>query len=543
MVAYELLRSFGFILGAALVFAVGTRLVHVPNIVAYILAGLVLGPATGLLEVTHTVELISEFGIILLLFLVGLELSIDTIRDIGATAFVTGGVQMGFTALGGAGVALLFGLSLQNAAFIGVALMFSSTVVVIKLLEQRGDLKATYGKIAVGVLLVQDFVVVIVLTFVAGFSGSDDLVLAEVGRGLARAFIGMTVLGGLVVGAARYVLPRAMTWIASSQEALFLWSLSWCFLVVLAAESLELSPEIGAFLAGIALAQLPYSRDLSRRVHPLVNFFIVIFFVSLGIQMQLGAALSQWPLALTLAAFVLIAKPLLFFWILPRRGYDEETTFLTGLTMAQISEFSLIFAALGQSTGLIGPATLSLITMVGLLTFGLSSFLILYNRTLYVRLRSWHPLSLFGARQRAPASTDEGAPRNHVIVVGMNTLGRHLVYSLHERGERVVAVDSDRAKLEGLPVPSVHGNAVYDDTLDEAGFSRTKLLISALNIEGTNNLLVYRCREAGIPCSVHAFDHAVVDELRALGADHLIHSKQEGVSHLLDALQAKGVLP
>lgn len=542
MVELDLIRSIGLILGGALVFAVATRLLRVPNIVAYLLAGLALGPATGVLEVTHTVELIAEFGIILLLFLVGLELSLDTIRDIGPTAFLAGGVQMSLTVLGGAGLALLFDRPLPEAAFIGVALMFSSTVVVVKLLEQKADLATRYGKIAVGVLLVQDLVVVVVLTFVTGLSGSDALTFADVGRGLGRAFLGMAVLAAAVAGTTRYVLPRVMPWIAPIQEGLFIWSLSWCFLVVLLAEGLALSPELGAFLAGIALAQLPYNHDLRRRVRPLMNFFIAVFFVSLGLQMQLGAALRLWPLALTLVAFVLIAKPFFFFWILPRRGYDEETSFLTGVTLAQISEFSLIFATLGLSAGLIDQTILSLITLVGLLTFGLSAFLILYNRTLYERLRPYRPLARFGAAPSAPSPEATGRT-DHIIIVGMNTLGRHLVRRLHARGEAIVAVDTNRTRLAGLPVPTVHGDAVYEDTLDEAGFSRAKLLISTLKIETINNLLVYRCREAGVPCSVHAFDHAVVDELRALGADHLIHSKREGVSHLLEELQTRGVLP
>lgn len=542
MIEFELLRSFGFILGAALVFVAGARLVNVPNIVAYILAGLALGPATGLLEVTHTVELISEFGIILLLFLVGLELNLATIRAIGTTAFVAGGVQMSLTALGSAGIALLFGLSLLEAAFIGVALMFSSTVIVVKLLEKQDDLDAPYGQVAVGVLLVQDLVVVIVLTFVTGLAGSGDLTLFEIGRDLGLAFAGMGALAALVAGAARYVLPQAMNWISKSRDALFIWSLCWCFVIVLFAELLELSPEIGAFLAGIALAQLPHHHDLQRRVRPLMNFFIVIFFVSLGLQMELGAAVEQWPLALALTVFVLIAKPLLFFWVLPRRGYDEQNTFLTGITLAQISEFSLIFAALGLDTELIDEALLSLITLVGLVTFGLSSFLILYNRTLYDRLRPHRPLSIFGAAPPEP-STGETGLRDHIVIVGMNTLGRHLVHRLHERGERVVAVDVDRAKLEDLPVLTVHGNAVYEDTLEEADFFDAKLVISALKIEGTNNLIAYHCREADIPCSIHAFDHAVVDDLRALDADHLLYPKQEGLTYLLDELRTKGVLP
>ncbi len=210
MAEFELLNSLGIMLLAALGVTLAARAVRVPNIVAYIGAGLLLGPAFGLLEVSHTIELISEFGIILLLFLVGLELSLDKIKEVGTTAFVAGGVQMGGTALGGGLLAGAFGIPVVEAIVVAVALMFSSTVVVVKMLEKRGDLDAPYGQIAVGVLLVQDLVVVMVLTFVAGLAGPGALAWADVAWGLGQAFVGMGLLGGLIAAAARYVLPPAI---------------------------------------------------------------------------------------------------------------------------------------------------------------------------------------------------------------------------------------------------------------------------------------------------------------------------------------------
>ena len=541
MVEFELLRSLGVMLLAALAVVAVARAVRVPNIVAYIVAGLLLGPVLGLLDVSHAIELISEFGIILLLFLVGLELSLDKIKAVGTTAFVAGGVQMSGTALGGGLLAGLFGYPLVEALAIAVAITFSSTVVVVKLLEQQDDLDATYGQISVGVLLVQDLVVVMVLTFVAGLAGPDELAWADVARGLGQAFAGMALLGGVIVAAARYVLPAAIQWISGMTEGLFIWSLFWCFLVVLGAETLHLSPELGAFLAGIALAQLPQCHELRHRVHPLVNFFIIVFFVSLGLQMELGAALEQWPFALALTAFVMIAKPLLFFAVLPQLGHGEETSVQTGLSLAQISEFSLIFGALALSSGLIDETLLSIITLVGLLTFALSAFLILFSDALYAAVRPYRPLAWLGARQE-DAVSDEEELHGHVIVVGMNTLGRCIVDRLVKAGESVLAVDTDPEKLASLEVPTVHGNAVHETVREEMHLGSAKLLVSALSIEGTNNLLAYHAKQAGVPCSIHAFDRNSEDSLRALGVDYLIRSKHEGARRLLHELQSREVL-
>ncbi len=541
MAEFKLLNSLGIMLLAALGTTVVARSLRVPNIVAYIVAGLLLGPTFGVLEVTHTIELIAEFGIILLLFLVGLELSLAKIKEVGTTAFVTGGVQMGGTALGGGLLAGLFGYGVAESVAVAVAVMFSSTVVVVKLLEKRGDLGAKYGQIAVGVLLVQDLVVVLVLTFVAGLAGPDELVWTDVAWGLGQAFVGMALLGAAIVAAARYVLPAAIQWISQMSEGLFIWSLFWCFLVVLGAEALHLSPELGAFLAGIAMAQLPQCHELRHRVHPLVNFFVIVFFVSLGLQMELGAALGRWPFALTLAAFVMVVKPLLFFAVLPQLGHSEETAVRTGLSLAQISEFSLIFGALALSSGLIDETLLSVITLVGLVTFALSSFLLLYSDRLYSAVKPYRPLAWLGATQEPPEPPDDGL-RDHVIVVGMNTLGRCLVDRLVAAGETVVAVDTDPEKLAPLQVRTVHGSAVHGAVREAMHLDTAQLLVSALSIEETNNLLAYHARQAGVPCSIHAFDRTSEDSLRTIGVDHLIRSKHEGARTLLRELQSREVL-
>ena len=541
MTEFELLNSLGIMLLAALAITGVARLFRVPNIVAYIVAGLLLGPTLGMLEVTHTIELIAEFGIILLLFLVGLELSLDKIRAVGTTAFVAGGVQMAGTALGGGLLAALFGYGLVEALAIAVAVMFSSTVVVVKLLEKRGDLDEQYGQISVGVLLVQDLVVVMVLTFVAGLSGPDELAWVDVAWGLGQAFVGMALLGGVIVAAARYVLPPAMQWISDLPDGLFIWSLFWCFLVVLGAEALHLSPELGAFLAGIALAQLPQCHELRHRVHPLMNFFIIVFFVALGLQMKLGAALEQWPFALVLTVFVMGIKPLLLAGTLSVVGRGEETSIRTGLSLAQISEFSLIFGALAVSTGLIDEALLSVITLVGLLTFALSAVLLLYNDRLYARMRPYRPLAWLGASPEPPDAS-ETIRRGHVIVVGMNTLGHQIVDRLQAAGEEVVAVDTDPEKLAGLSVPTIQGNAAHAAILEEAHLETAKLLVSSLNIEEANNLLAYRARQAGVPCSIHAFDRTSERSLRDVGVDYLIRSKHEGARQLLRELESREVL-
>lgn len=551
MLDTPLLRDLGVILVASAFLALLARPARIPSIVAYIVAGLVLGPLTGMVQVSDAVELTSELGIALLLFLVGLELSFDKIRGVGTVALAAGLGQVAFTAAGGFVLALLMGLSVMEGIFVATALTFSSTVVVVKLLGEKRELDSLYGRIAVGIFLVQDMVVILFLTVLAGLGDGGDRSPLAVGLSLLKAFGGMTLLLAVALLASRYLLEGVFSWISRSLEALFVWSLCWCFLFVLGAEAMGLSLEIGAFLAGISLAQLPYSGELRRRVHPLMNFFIAIFFVTLGIHMELGgAAAIAWP-AVVFSVFVLLGNPLIFLLIIGKMGYGTRTAFLTSVTVAQISEFSFIFAAMGLSAGLIGADMLSLVAVVGLVTIAVSAYMILYNHQLYALVMRWGLLRFLrtdeeGPRDRAGPEGSAGGHgadglRDHVIVVGMNSLGRRIVEGLRERGEETLAIDLDPTKLKGVSGPTLLGNTDDLAVLEAAGIREAKLVVSALQIEDANNLLAYRCRTMGIRSAIHAFDRSVVEDLREIGATHLMDSKMAGTRRLTEALQAEGV--
>jgi Kef-type K+ transport system membrane component KefB len=542
MIEENFLRSLGILVVTAAVFAAGARRIRMPAIVAYLLAGLFLGPLTGLIEVSESLEHISEAGIALLLFVVGLELSLSKVREVGKVAVVAGLGQVIFTALGGFAFSWALGFTVMEATFLATALTFSSTVVVVKLLDEKRELDSLYGRIAVGIFLVQDLVAIVILTFLAGLGTESTPNLGSAMRSLGVAFGGMTALLAAVLAAARFVLPRPFLWAARSPNVIFIWSLCWCFLIVIAAEALHLSMEIGAFLAGISLAQLPYCGELRRRVHPLMNFFIAVFFVSLGIKMEPGAAMEYAGATLLLSLFVIIGNPLIFLWIIARMGYGERTSFLTSVTVAQISEFSFIFVAMGVGTGLVSPTILSITALVGAITIAASAYMIIYNRALYRGARKLGLLRVFGAAQSEDDRPMEPHRQGHVIVVGMNTLGRMLVQRLSGAGERLLAIDTDPRKLAGLPGEAMLGNVEYLPVLEEAGLPRARLLVSTLQIEETNDLLAYRCRSFGVPCAIHVVDLSQTDNLLEMDVDYLIIPKVDGVKLMNRELARRGYL-
>ncbi len=506
------------------------RLLRLPTIVVYLAAGLLLGPATGWISLSPAIDLIAEAGIVLLLFLVGLELSLDKIRAVGRVAVVAGLGQVLFTAAGGYLVCHLLGFDLMEALFLAVALTFSSTVVVVKILADKQELDALYGRIAVGIFLVQDLVVIVVLTLLTGLeSGVQPEPLLLI-RQLAFAMGGMVLLLGGVLFVSQFVLPGPFRWAAASPPTLLIWSLAWCFFVVSLAHAGHLSVELGAFFAGVALAQLPCSHDLQHRIQPLMNFFVAIFFVSLGVRMTPGGLGADWPTAAVLSLFVLIGNPLIFMLIISRFGYSEKTSFKTSVTVAQISEFSFVFVAMGLSAGLINERVTAITGMVGILTIAASAYMIQWADPLYAFCHRIGLLRVFRASQEEEPPTTRLS--GHVMVIGMNSLGRQIAVALHQRGEIVLAIDTDPRKLRGLPCRTLHGNAEYRAVLEEQGLAQAKLVVSALQIEVANEWIAYLCKENGVSCAVLAVDISLIENLLSLDAAWVIVPK-------VDVLQAQ----
>lgn len=539
---FSILYELGLIVGAAALLILLTQRLHIPTIILYIVAGLLLGPMTGLVELTEDLEIISEVGIAFLLFLVGLELSFDKIRDVGGVAVLAGLAQVGFILLAGFGLLMGLGFGPMAAVFLATALTNSSTVLVVKLLDQKGETNEVYGHIIIALNLVKDIVLIVVLTVLAGVAAAEGLGFGQVAGTLLFTLMGISLLMGTSLLSARYVLPRLFSWVAQAANVMFVWSLTWCLLFAAGAMMMGLSPAIGAFLGGVSLAQLPVASDLRRRTNPLTNFFLAVFFVAVGVQMEVGAALSLWPALLALTGFVLVIIPLFTMWITARLGYDERTSFLTGLSMGQISELSFIFAAVGLTGGLIGAADVSLLTLLGLVTIAVSAFLILFNGSLFEAARRLGLLGWMRAPATEPAPVTTPSLRDHVIVVGMNPMGRRLVERLEAQGETVLAIDTDTIKLEGLPGRTMIGDASYASVLEEAHLGEARLIVSALQIEAANNLIAFRARQAGVPTAIHAFDNSVVRDLETLGVDYLIRSKNEGTKQIVRDLRAEGVL-
>ncbi|MDG2126174.1 MAG: cation:proton antiporter [Verrucomicrobiales bacterium] len=544
MTDQNFLHTLGLIVIAAAVFAVVASRLKLPTIVAYLAAGLTLGPLTGLVPGSAAVHTIAESGIVLLLFLVGLELNIDRIRAVGRTAVIAGLGQITATAIAAIGAGKLIGLETSPALVLAVGLTLSSTVVVVKLLVERRNSTSVAGQTAIGILLVQDLFVIVLLTVVAGLGTSDDPGRSpSVVGGIARALGMMATALATIVLASKFLLPPVFNWARRNRETVFIASLAWCFTVVAAVHALHLSPEIGAFLAGVSLAQLPHAHDLQRRITPLMNGFVAVFFVSLGIGMTFGTGIAFWLKAVALAGFVIVGKFTIIMAITHRLGYTRRQAFDSSLLLTQISEFSFIFAATATAAGLAGPEVGALLAVVGLLTIPVSAISVRFSDQLFANVQHRRFLRMFGSPGAAPPQ-EPRAPilGGHVVIVGMNTLGRKLALALHENGTTVLAVDTDPRKLTDLPCLTVEGDAASPAVLDETALHASKLLVSTLHITETNEFLAYRARHAGIPSAIHAPDLRDVTTLLDLEVAYLMTPKSDSLREQRTALANLGYL-
>lgn len=496
---------------------IATRL-RQPLIVAFIVVGIVVGPVgTGWVSADGTIDLLARLGIAILLFLVGLRLDLQMIRSTGPVALATGLGQVTFTSVIGYLIALALGMDSVTALYVAVALTFSSTIIIVKLLSDKRELDQLHGRIAIGFLIVQDIVVVLVMIALTAFGKDTGETL---GLGIAMVLLkGACLLGGTWL-LMRFVLPWLLPHIARSQELLVLFGVAYATSLAALSEWLGFSSEVGAFLAGVSLASTPFREALGARLVSLRDFLLLFFFLDLGARLEFTDAARQITEAVIFSAFVLIGNPLIVIAIMAAMRYPVRIGFLAGLTVAQISEFSLILAALGLSLGHITGSTVSLITVVGLITIGGSTYMIMYSHQLYGWLKRW--LSVFersgsGARVRSAADDDYD-----VIVFGLGRFGSHLVRRLSGAGHRVIAVDYDPHAVrtndsDGVTV--MFGSAEDVDLLAALPLGRAKLVISAIPILETNVALLHGLRHHQFAGSVALTAHTSHDaeQLRAAG--------------------------
>lgn len=495
------------------------RALKQPLIMSYIVTGIIVGPSLlNLVQAKEAFQSFSELGIALLLFIIGLGLNAGVIRSLGKVSLITASailVSIGFI---GHMAGLALGFDNITSAILGLAMFFSSTIIILKVLSDNKELSRLYGQISIGVILLDDVVATIALVVVAAMGAHATFDLSTVGLLVIKAM----GLAALLFGLGNYVMPAISKLFAKSQELLFLFSIAWGLAIAGLFEFAGFSHEVGALFAGVALAGLPYATQMAAKLKPLRDFFIVIFFVTLGETFTFGALQQSLVPALVLSAIVLLGKPLFVTLALGAQGYTKLTSFKTAIHLSQISEFSIILVIFAASQQVIDPVAVPIITLVALITIGVSTYLMNYDDALY-RLFERHLRHFERTTAHEPARRRSLYP---AILFGYHKGGYEYIKAFRDMRTRYLVVDYDPEIIDHLETQGIHhayGDATDEEFLEEISVTEAKLIVTTVTDVETNRILLKYLRrhgnQAGFICHANNYNEAA--ELYELGASYV----------------------
>ncbi len=466
---------------AAILGALG-QFLRQPLIVMFIALGIIVGPSVlDIIKSKENIHLLAEIGIAVLLFIVGLKLDLRIIKSVGKIALLTGLGQVLFTSLFGYLIGIGLGFSSLHSFYIAVALTFSSTIIIVKLLSDKKEVDSLHGQIAIGFLIVQDIVVILAMIILSGMRQTEDVVLA---LDIIKKMLAGVVLVVITIVAMRWIIPKLSFFLAKSQELLSLFAVGWAVTMASLGELLGFSAEVGAFLAGVSLASSEFKENISSRLTSLRDFLLIFFFVNMGSELDLLTISDKVYAALIFSAFVLIGNPIIVLIIMGAMGYRKRTSFLAGLTVAQISEFSLIFAGMGLAVGHITDETVGLITLVGLITIGLSTYLILYSHQIYEFIAP--ALSIFQRKNPYRESSEAAIEKKKydMILIGLGRFGKHVAEMLDDHSEiSYLGIDFDPSVVKSWQERGkdiIYGDAEDPDLLERLPIRDVKCIISTI---------------------------------------------------------------
>lgn len=496
------------------------KLIKQPLILGYILAGLLVGPAgLGIIHAVETFEAFSEIGIALLLFIIGLGMNVAELKKLGKVVILTALASLitvgtiGFTASG------IMGFSRTESLIMGFALFFSSTIIIIKILSDKKEQNRLHGQIAIGVILVEDLVATFALLFIVANQG-DGLDPAEVGVLFGR---GVLLMLGLYI-ASKKILPHISKFMASSQELLFLFAISWGFGIATLFELSGFSIEVGALFGGVALASSPYAQEISARLRPLRDFFIVLFFIALGESLNVTNLSAGIAPALLLSAIVIILKPFTITTVMGLLGYTKRVSFKTGINLSQISEFSIVLVVLATSAGLVREQVSAIITLVAIITIASSTYLMQFDDELFARFDKIR-LHLF--EKEVTYKEKRGRRGYQLVLFGYHHGGHEFIKTFKDIGKRYLVIDYDPSVIDTLEhqdIPYLYGDATDTELLDEIGIENTKLIISTFSDFEVTTALVK---------NVHRINPSAVIICHADNKDEAVHLYEIGATYVM----------
>lgn len=509
-------EALALLIGIATLLGIVAEKTRQPKVMAYIIAGLLVGPVgLDLVAETEMTALLSELGLVFLLFLIGLEINIDEVKDVLRPTVGIAVIQMILVSALGFTVSSLLGFDTVTSAFIGIAVMFSSTALVVKLLTNLDEASTLPGRLDIGILLVQDVAVVLILALLTVETTSP----AQIALKLGEILLMISFIGVASLLSSKYVFSKILKEISDNDLAFFTHGVAWAFIFISLSQFFNLSLEIGAFIAGIGLAQIPYSRELQERVRPLTDLFMAIFFLNFGIGITGGSLQAYLPEAVIASIVLIIGKFAIFFLTVDQFKFTPETSFKTAINMTQVSEFGLILASLAIAEGFIAQEVSGFISMVAILTMGCSAYLIRYKGAIQEKVD--HILRRFDEEEKSDIEIQ--ALKNHAVIIGYDEIAKKVAETL-EKEYDILVVDrnsKNTAELSRSDYEYIYGDLKHGEIREAARIGEAEFVVSLSPEKAVNDrILEERGRESTVIVKADSIEEAV--DLYDMGADYVI---------------------
>lgn len=531
-----------FSLSLACLFGLLVLKLKLPLVVAYLLTGVSISLVSIIDPKTSAIfEILPEIGIAFVLFLIGMELDLREVKALGKPIIISALGQIVISTAVGFALAGLLGFNTTESILLGLGLSFSSTIVVIKMLLEKRDLLSLYGKLAVGILLVEDLVAIIVLMMISVSGSALNLGLTE-----SLPFIALILKGiGLFILTfvlAKFVLPKIFDHVAKSIELLFLTAITWCFAFTALSVLAGFSVVIGAFLAGVALASSPYHLQIQGKIKPLRDFFLTLFFIYLGLQANVSDFLIAWPAIILFTAFALLVKPLIYLLLLGIFGFRKHTLFHSALNLSQVSEFSLVVLVVALQMGYSSNLALSVMAAVAVLSIILSTTMIAYSRKIYSKVSPYLPAFENAKFVHSLETRLEDPLEDHVVVIGAHRIGGPIIKFLKTENVPFVVMDFNPHIVEELRekgIRVIYGDVGDPEVSSNLRLESAKLIISTVMDFNDTEILLEECKRLKVRAKiiVRAQDYDHAKALEALGANYAILPEKVSAEYIVEKLK------
>lgn len=501
-----------------------------PTVIGFLITGVIIGPfGLGLVTDVHEVEMLSQIGIVLLLFTIGLEFSVTRILNIRKEAIIGGGMQVFATIAITFFISMVLGQPFSVSLLLGFVISLSSTAIILKLLVDKGEVNTPRGNLSVGVLLFQDICVVLMVLVLQVLGGSTDASTISVLKALGVTFVAFALI---VVGVA-FIIPRIFEHVVKlrNREVFILTIVLVCLGTAWLTSRFGLSLAMGAFIAGLAISESEYSNQIVAEVIPFRDTFASLFFISIGMLMDFKYFIAHMPLLLLLVAMIMLLKCAVIVGVGGILKYPLRLSIIVGLMLAQIGEFSFILIKMGQGYGMLGRDLYQSLLAASILSMALTPFI--YQLSTRVAFEVGHFFTKGAAGQEFKGEERrKDSPSNHVIIIGYGLNGRNLARVLKEIGIHHVIMDINLVKVREAKANghrAIYGDAAHPELLKKLSIDRAKMLVVGIAEPISTRRIVKAAKEINPAVSILVRTRYLkeVEELYKLGVDQVIPEEFE----------------